>query len=181
MKKGSKIPSDMDKVDSQGHYMNARSYIESIFVMMLSQARFNLKDDFPLSITTMFLGGFAIELYLKAYLRNKKINAGDIKTHDLERLFSLCRKNGFKSEDDSKIKTLIGLFSETHKKGQFRYFDIGKDNYRICSLPFFFDWFTILDDAVSETLDTIERRPGIYWGWRYPIDKLPDWRFRDSE
>ena len=117
----------------------ARSYVDSMFVMMSSNERLELKDDGALVWAVMFLGGNAVELYLKAYLRQKGVKANGIRTHDLMKLSSIWRKNGFKDIDKPKITDLIELFATSHKEGQFRYIKKGEYERQLCYLPTFFD------------------------------------------
>lgn len=157
-------------------FANARGFVESMFVMMLSQERFALKEDGTLVQATMLLGGNAVEIYLKAYLRKKGVKADDIRIHDLKKLFNLCKEKGLKNIDNPKIRNLIELFDEAHKTHQYRYIKAGEYERQLCSLPVFFDWFSALDSVITEAVGAIHYcgRSGEV-GWKFPRDK-PDWR-----
>ena len=176
MKNDFAIPDNFELPDHHAYFATARSYVESIFVMMSSKERFDLISDVPLAMSTMLLGGFAVELYLKACLRKKGMKANDIKTHDLNKLFNLCKEKGFKDIDDSKIRDLIELFAERHKSGEFRYIKKGRYKHQIYHLPDFFDCFNALDSVVTEVVGGCHYhgRSGDR-GWKFRSDE-PNWR-----
>lgn len=173
MKDGFIIPDNFEVPDYRASFFTARSYVESIFVMMSSKERFNLNRDAALAMSAMLLGGFAIELYLKAYLQKKGVK--DIKTHDLKRLFNLCKEKGFKDIEDPRIRALIELFAERHKSGEFRYIKKGKYKHKLCNLPAFFDWFSVLDGVVTEATGSCRYRDcSGEVGWKFRGE--PNWR-----
>ena len=155
----------------------ARSYVDSMFVMMSSNERLELKDDGALAWAVMFLGGNAVELYLKAYLEKKGVKSNGIKAHDLVKLSSLCRENNFKDIDNSKIMDLIKLFAKPHKEGQFRYIKNKEYERQLCHLPTFFDWFSALDSVVAEAVGACHHQHGRSGdkGWKFQGDE-PNWR-----
>ena len=157
------------------HFGNARGFVESMFVMLSSQERLVLRDDGSLVQATMLLGGNAVELYLKAYLRQEGIKADDIKTHDLKKLFNLCKEKGLASIDNPKIRGLIELFNEPHKTHQYRYIKVGDYERQVCSLPIFFEWFSALDSVITEAMGFPHYRSRSGARWEFPEDK-PDWR-----
>lgn len=71
--------------------------------------------------------GFAVELYLKAFLRD--VTGEDVSRygHDLSSLLDGCLSNGFNHQANA-IKDIVNLIGEGHKKYTFRYAE-GADNF----------------------------------------------------
>ena len=159
-------------------YSVAKGYTQSAYAMMANPHRLQLPDDTTFYMAFHMLCGFAVELYLKAFLAHRGyaeegLRKSDIR-HDLSKLRDLCVSEGLR-EDGSKL--LVDFLGTHHKSFEFRY--MKRDTfYSTIALRDIFFAFSSLDEAVDTAICASASRgrvPGGKWifpddgAWRLPI------------
>lgn len=129
------------------NYSTARGYVQSIFLIATNERRYQANKDTPFILASMLLAGFAVELYLKAYLQRSGFKES-IKTHDLRKLSHLCEKRGLPA---SKMKDLVDFFYQSHRDGLYRYMR-GEHEYEVPKLHILFNLLSDLNNIVDEAL-----------------------------
>ena len=163
-------------LDPQEPYSVAKGYVQSAFAMMTNPHRLQLPDDTTFFMAFHMLCGFAVELYLKAYLAHKgytdtQLRHRDIR-HDLTRLNDHCRAEGLY---DSGADMLVNLLSEKHKSFEFRYMK-KESEYLTADLRMIFSAFSSLNRAVDTAIGASAAKGNPPGGsWRFPTDG--PWRF----
>lgn len=152
-------------------YYTATNYVDSIFAMLMSEVRLDFAEDRRYLKASLLLAGFAIELYLKSYLYYKRIPEGEIRTHDLNRLFVLSVNQGL---DGSVAQELVNSFQDDHRDHQFRYTTPGRRLYPR-SLPALFASFSTLDRGIGMELGE-DRYLGFSSTPRWTFPREKDWR-----
>jgi uncharacterized membrane-anchored protein YjiN (DUF445 family) len=124
------------------------------------------------------LCGFAVELYLKAFLIHKGHSETELRQrhigHDLAQLRDKCRREGLL---DTAADQLVELLAEKHSNFEYRYMKRTSE-YRTMDLRAIFFAFTCLDRAVDTSIGASAARgkaPGCGWKfasdgpWRLPL------------
>lgn len=168
-------PSDM--YDPIVTYSTAKGYVQSAYLMMTSPYRYHLPNDTPFYLSFHMLCGFAVELYLKAYLSHKGFTDRQLRQqkfrHDLRRLHDLAAAEGLLDGGSSKLAIFLG---EHHNSFEFRYMK-PKSYFWAMNLRDMFAEFSSLDYAIDDATGASasrNRRPGS--GWIFPSEHA-HWRF----
>jgi hypothetical protein len=166
-------PNDDDAVKP---YSVAKGYVQAAFALMANPLRMEqLPDDIPLFMAFHMLCGFAVELYLKAFLLHKGFSETSLRKpdirHDLIKLQQMCVAEGL---HEAGSKSLAEGFGTHHKSFEYRY--MKPDTvYRTAPLHDIFSTFSLLDNAVDEAIGASVSRGKTPGGtWSFPTDK--PWR-----
>lgn len=124
------------------------------------------------------LAGFAVELYLKAYLLHSGVSAEDLRKkkygHDLDALAAEAKARGVPTQS---YQPLITLLATKHKSFEYRYMKTG-ENYPAMRLDSFFQRLNDLDVTV-DTVIGARASKGLQPanGWVFPSAHA-DWRLK---
>jgi hypothetical protein len=131
-------------------YAVAKGYMQSAFLIMTNGLRLQTPDDTSFFLAFHMLCGFALELYLKAYLAHKGYSEEQLKRygHDLARLHDRCKAEGM---SDTNADTLVGLLAEKHLNFEFRYMKPASE-YRAMDLQVVFLAFSSVDQTVDSAI-----------------------------
>jgi hypothetical protein len=150
-------------------YSTARGYIQSAYLIMSNPLRFQVPNDAPFYLSYSMLSGFALELYLKAYLLHSGVNEVDLKKppygHNVPELARTAQERGLRVE---ALLSLVSLLGEGHKNLDFRYTALGT-RYSAERLDLTFASFGKLDAAVDSAVGAsafFGKAPGP--GWSFP-------------
>jgi hypothetical protein len=154
-------------------YSTAKGYVQAVFAMMISHGRSQLPNDTTLFLPFHNLGGFAVEIYLKAVLAHKGFDENKLKGlgHDLQKSLALCISEGLSVPG---ADVLVHLFGPKHKSLEYRYMK-PDTAYKAAHLHFVFAAFSSLDIAVDIAIGASSshgKAPGV--GWVFPPEL--DWR-----
>lgn len=166
-------------MDPEEPYSVAKGYVQSAYSMLANPFRLQLPDDTTFFMAFHMLCGFAVELYLKAYLAHKGFTEGQLKKHeirhDLSKLHELAKNEGF---SDSGTGILVELLGEKHKNFEFRYMRKAS-MYKTLTLQEIFAAFSSLDVVVDACIGASASRGKSPSGaWNFPADG--EWRFPRS-
>src|SRR3954469_2575936 len=102
------------------HYSTAKGYVQAVFAMMSSSGRFQLPDDTTLFLPFHHLGGFAVELYLKALISNESFDEAKLKAlgHDLAKSLAFCVSEGIRVPVGADL--LVDVFAPKHQSFEYR-------------------------------------------------------------
>ncbi|RWC31567.1 hypothetical protein [Mesorhizobium sp.] len=159
-------------------YSTAKGYVQSAFLLMTNEIRFQAPDDSSFYLSFHMLLGFAMELYLKSFLlqngyEEKALRAAGVR-HDLSKLLEMAEAKGLKERG---AVTLVDLLSEHHRSFGFRYTK-AESEYPIINLQRVFEAFSSLDLAVDTVIGASVahgKRPR--GSWDFPNDFRKIWRF----
>jgi len=103
-------------------YSTAKGYVQSAYLIIASPIRNTAPDDSTFVLAYHLLLGFAVELYLKAYLTEaghteRELRSAGIR-HNLNNLLELSVADGFNLPT---TKPLVSYLSEQHESFEFRY------------------------------------------------------------
>ena len=168
-------------------YSTAKGYVQSAYLIVVSTGRFRASDDTTFILSYHMLLGFAVELYLKAYLTHTghteaELRSGGVR-HNLKKLLELSEADGFTLPTVTK---LVDYLNEQHGSFEYRYM-IPDGSYFI---RYQADVFAELDEldayvdgeigaSVSSGLTPSTGGwpvPGDYNGWRIPTEPCDFWR-----
>jgi len=158
-------------LDPEEPYSVAKGYVQSAYVMLANPHRLQLSDDTTFFMAFHMLCGFAVELYLKAYLAHKgydedRLRKADLR-HDLIKLRQLSVSEGL---IESGSQLLVDLLGEHHKSFEFRYMK-KTATYKTVALREIFSAFSSLDQAVDIAIGARAARGKIPGGkWDFPLD-----------
>ena len=128
-------------------YSTARGYIQGTTMIWLSPLRVgpNIEATF---LSIHMLLGFAVELYLKAWLLQRGLTAAQVKErgHDLARLHAECMANELPSI--AQLDELVDHLHGPHSRLEYRYIT-GDISYGNTELPLAFKILGELDTAVD--------------------------------
>lgn len=161
-------------------YSVAKGYVQSAYAMMTNPARLQLPDDISFFMAFHMLCGFALELYLKAYLVHKGYSESYLRKkevgHNLLKLRELCVSEGLYH---SGADMLVGLLAKHHAGFEFRYMK-RNSTYWTEDLRTIFAAFSSLDRTVDGIIGASAgygRKPGGRWdfpsdgAWRLPLER----------
>lgn len=138
--------------DALYFYSTAKGYVQSAFLIMNNPDRSQLPDDTSLFLSCHMLFGFAVELYLKAYLRYTGHNKGELKKgcigHNLKKLLTKSQDNGFCL---SAAKNLTEYLGQKHASFEYRYMK-SDSKYHYCPLAVIFSDLSELDAYVDRKI-----------------------------
>ena len=167
-------------LDPEEPYGVAKDYVQSAYAIMTNPLRLQLSDDRGLLMGFHMLCGFAVELYLKAFLAHKGYSEEQLKRreigHDLLRLRELCMSEGLYS---SGMDFLAGTFGKHHKNFDYRYLK-RETVYWVEDLRIIFSAFSSLNLLVDTAIGASSSRgkkPGDKWD--FPTDRA--WRLPRAE
>ncbi|MDE5451924.1 hypothetical protein GWE18_03405 [Bradyrhizobium sp. CSA112] len=155
-------------------YSVAKGYVQSAYAMMANPYRLQLPDDTTFFMAFHMLCGFAVELYLKAYLVHRGFSERHLKDlgHHLLKIRELCVSEGL---HDSGADMLVGLLARHHKGLNYRYMK-RETSYQTESLRTIFSAFSSLDRTVDGAIGASAARGKAVGGrWDFPLDG--SWRF----
>ncbi|HEX7820303.1 MAG TPA: hypothetical protein VF463_06760 [Sphingobium sp.] len=103
-------------------YSTAKGYVQSTYLIVISADRYKVPDDTTFVLSYHLLLGFAVELYLKAYLTHTghteaELRSGSLR-HNLKKLFDLSEADGFALP---AAKKLVDYLSDQHGSFEYRY------------------------------------------------------------
>lgn len=153
-------------------YATAKGYVQSIMLQMSNPLRYSVDDDGSFALSFHLISGFAMELYLKAYLyaqghTEKELKAARLR-HDLEALRAMTIPYGFISDD---ADMLVDLLHRHHKSFEFRY--TRQDSiFSLKPIDEIFLAFSAVDFIV-DTIVGASTSKGLKPGgmWAFPHDK----------
>lgn len=147
-------------------YSTAKGYVQSAHLIMSNGHRMQVPDDTSFYMSFHLLCGFAVELYLKAFLTQHGANEKHLRSvslrHNLEGLYTDAKACGLQSR---KIERLIDLLAKLHKEFSFRYMERDAE-YAAINLVVIFAAFSELDhevDAAVGASASLKRPPGRDW------------------
>ena len=168
-----------DVSDAIANYSTAKGYVQSAFLIATNPARLIINDDRSFVLSYHMLLGFAVELYLKAFLQERCHAHGKLRSaavrHNLEDLLQMAVADGF---DPSKAESLVAYLDVQHGNFEFRY--VNRESQYM--LRWHRDVFAELDrldnyvDDVVGASQSMGLQPGEggwlianeYNGWRLP-------------
>lgn len=111
-------------------YGTARGYVQSAYLIVTNPARFQVPDDTTFILSYHMLLGFAVELYLKAYLTHTghaetELRSGAVR-HNLQKLLDLSEADGFVLPAATKV---VDYLKEQHGSFEYRYMKPGSTYY----------------------------------------------------
>jgi hypothetical protein len=167
--------SDEMSASPEEPYSVAKGYVQSAYAMMTNPHRLQLPDDTTFFMAFHMLCGFAVELYLKAFLAHKGYTDAQLRhniRHNLARLRDRCRAEGLY---DTGADMLVDLLSTKHKSFEFRYMK-RESEYLTADLQAIFSAFSSLDRAVDTAIGASAAKGKSAGGsWKFPSDG--PWRF----
>lgn len=103
-------------------YSTAKGYVQSTYLIVTSPDRYSVPDDTTFVLAYHMLLGFAVELYLKAYLTHTghtevELRSGPVR-HNLNKLLELSEADGFSLSAANK---LVDYLSQKHASFEYRY------------------------------------------------------------
>lgn len=103
-------------------YSTAKGYVQSTYLIVTSPGRFQALDDTTFFLSSHMLLGFAVELYLKAYLTHTAHAEAELRSatvrHNLKQLLQLSEADGFSLPAATKLVDYLG---DQHKSFEYRY------------------------------------------------------------
>lgn len=131
-------------------YAVAKGYVQSAYSMMANPHRLQAADDITFFMAFHMLCGFAVELYLKAYLAHKGHDERQLRNagHDLFKLHGLCVSEGLYNSGADRLVTLLG---KHHKEHEFRYMKRAT-TYRTNDLCTVFSALSTIDAYVDKAI-----------------------------
>lgn len=159
--------------DAKTLYATAKSYVQSTYLIVTSPDRYTVPSDLTFVLSYHLLLGFAVELYLKAYLLNSGRLESELRSasirHNLEKLLELSELDGF---DLPAAKKLVDYFSVQHANFEYRYMKLDSSFF----LRFQADVFAELDELDAYVDDKVGASfsKGIIaprGGWTVPADR----------
>ena len=160
-------------------YSTAKGYIQSAYLIVTNPSRFQAPDDTTFILSYHMLLGFAVELYLKAYLTHtghteSELRSGAIR-HNLKKLLALSEADSFALPAATK---LVDYLNDQHGSFEYRYMKPGGSYY----IRYQAEVFTELDELdayVDAEIGASASKgktpsaggwgiPGDFNGWRIP-------------
>ncbi|GAP25484.1 MULTISPECIES: hypothetical protein [unclassified Gluconobacter] len=103
-------------------YSTAKGYVQSAYLIMTNPSRFQVPDDTTFILSYHMLLGFAVELYLKAYLTNTGHTEAELRSgavrHNLKKLLELSEADSFSLPAATK---LVDYLNDQHSSFEYRY------------------------------------------------------------
>ena len=166
----------LKSADPIASYATAKTYVQSAYALMDSAGRRTLPNDSTVFLPFHLLCGFAIEIYLKAYLTHRQLPAEKLLNfrvrHNLKRLRTMAKTKGL---DCSDFNGLVDLLHESHKKHHFRYMP-SKKIFKHQPLAVIFSQLSALDVAVDSAIGASKSKGKIPEpGWHFYAHQTP-WR-----
>ena len=157
-------------------YAVAKGYVQSLYLILTNPARLQAPDDTSFYPAFGLLAGFAVELYLKAYLIHRGVSTADLRkgavAHKLAILAAMCKTKGL---SDVKLDWLVRKLGDHHASYEFRYMKPSSEFYPI-DLHRLFKAFSRLDRAVDVAIGaSASKRLSADDDWIFPPDGA--WRF----
>jgi hypothetical protein len=161
-------------------YSVAKGYVQSAYAMMANPHRLQLPDDRTFFMAFHMLCGFAVELYLKAFLAHKGYSERQLKHlsvgHDLIKLRDLCISEGLYA---SASDFLVSVLGKHHKSFEYRYMKSATE-YQVTDLRGIFSAFSSLDRLIDSAIGASYARGKQPNGkWDFPTDGA--WRFPEPK
>ena len=111
-------------------YSTAKGYVQSAFLLITNPLRFSVPDDLSFILAYHMLLGFAVELYLKAYLRAEGHLASELRSssvrHNLGKLLKMAKQDGF---EEAAADSLVQYLALQHGNFEYRYANPERDYY----------------------------------------------------
>ena len=103
-------------------YSTAKGYVQSTYLIVTSPDRFQVQDDTTFILSYHMLLGFAVELYLKAFLTHTSHTEAELRGrgvgHTLKKLLELSEADGFTLPAATK---LVDYLNDEHGSFEYRY------------------------------------------------------------
>lgn len=154
-------------------YSTAKGYVQSTYLIVTSPDRYNVPDDTTFILSYHMLLGFAVELYLKAYLTHTghaetELRGGPVR-HNLKKLLELSEADGFSLSAANKLVDYLG---EQHGSFEYRYMKSGS-SYRVRSQAEVFAELNELDTYVDSEIGASASKGKVpsSGGWVVPADR----------
>lgn len=157
-------------------YSTAKGYVQSAFVLMNSADRYQAPTDLTFFYSFHMLIGFAVELYLKAYLLHAGHSGEKLSRqpfgHDLEALSNAATSAGLTV---SGLDQVVMLLADPHGDYTFRY-PRPDSSYTVPDLNILFGHLSALDVAVDAVTGASASHGRALGGvWHLPPDRA-QWR-----
>jgi hypothetical protein len=163
----------MNMSDAIRTYSTAKGYVQSTYLIVTSPDRFKVPDDTTFILSYHLLLGFAVELYMKAYLTHTghteaELRSGSVR-HNLKKLLELSEADGFVLPD---AINLVDYLSDQHGSFEYRYMKPGS-SYDIRDQAEVFDELNELDAYVDGQIgaSASEGKTPSTGGWLVPVDR----------
>jgi hypothetical protein len=154
-------------------YSTAKGYIQSTYLIVTHPGRYQVPDDTTFILSYHMLLGFAVELYLKAYLTHTghaeaKLRSGAVR-HNLKKLLELSEADGFSLPAAQK---LVDYLSEQHGSFEYRYMKPGS-SYFVRSQAEVFAELDELDTYIDSEIgaSTSKGKTPSRGGWTVPANR----------
>jgi|ERR1043165_340918 hypothetical protein len=158
-------------------YSTAKGNVQSAYLIMANPDRYQLPNDSSFYLSFHLLCGFAVELYLKAFLAKKGYSERELRSvalrHDLNKLYELARAKGLRPNGS---KLLVDLLAAHHKSFEFRYMN-RTSRFLAFDLCTVFTAFSALDAEVDNVVGaSASHGRSVGTGWSFPGERAL-WRF----
>jgi len=160
-------------------YSTAKGYVQSSYLIVTSPDRYRVPDDTTFILSYHMLLGFAVELYLKAYLTHAghaeaELRSGGVR-HNLKKLLELSEEDGF---DLPAAKKLVDYLGAQHGNFEYRYMKPSGSYYVRWQAEVFAELDeldTYVDGEIGASAS--QARAPSSGGWTVPADRN-GWRIR---
>lgn len=159
-------------------YSTAKGFCQSAFAMMSSEGRFRLPNDTTLVLGFHHLIGFAVEVYLKAFLFHLGFEEAVLRKnpygHDLKALLKECQDHSLTNSEAVSLCHYL----EKHKTFEYRY--VRNDaSYRIIPIHIVFELLRELDTCIDQAIGcSVSFGKDPDEGWEFPVE-IGGWRLPD--
>jgi len=158
-------------------YGNAKGFCQSAYLVMANPHRLQVPDDTSFMLGFHHLIGFAVELYLKAFLLHCGLSEEELRSkkfgHKLQALLGAAEERGLACSNAKALCTYL----VKHETFEFRY--MKEDSwYELLPLDTIFDMLSQLDGIVDTEVGASAARGMAAGGsWKFPQDGKY-WRVR---
>jgi hypothetical protein len=92
-------------------YSTAKGYVQSTYLIVTNPQRYQAPDDTTFILSYHMLLGFAVELYLKAYLMHTGHTEAELRRvgHNLQKLLELSKADNFNLPEAKKLVDYLDL------------------------------------------------------------------------
>ena len=154
-------------------YSTAKGYVQSTYLIVTSPDRYQLPDDTIFMLSYHMLLGFAVELYLKAYLGHAGRSEAELRNHqvrhNLQKLLDLSKASGFSL---LAANNLVNYLGEKHGSLEYRYMK-PDSSYHVRSQAEVFAELNELDTYVDREIgaSASKGKTPASTGWIVPADR----------
>jgi hypothetical protein len=163
-------------------YSTAKGYVQSTYLIVTNPQRYQAPDDTTFILSYHMLLGFAVELYLKAYLMHTGHTEAELRRvgHNLQKLLELSKADNFNLPEAKKLVDYLG---DQHASFEYRYMK-PESSYYIRWQAEVFAELNALDHYVDVEIGASKSKgkdrasegwtvPADRNGWRIPRSTVP--------